>query len=120
MCCPAMARALRSLIVEFILPFLILMPRRPRALSVLAIALFQLLIVSTGSCNFSKLLTLCLCLPLLDDQRVGTNCPGILRQLGIVQITVTRLSAGFTNSPLSGPVQTFSLILPILPAKLHF
>ena len=66
--------------VELLLPFLILMPRRPRALAALGIALFQLTIIATGSYNFFNLLTICLCLLLFDDQMVERFCPLFIRR----------------------------------------
>ena len=54
--------------VELFVPFLMLMPRRPRMLAAAITALFQLMILATGSYNFFNLLTLALCLLLLDDQ----------------------------------------------------
>ncbi|WDE09134.1 lipase maturation factor family protein [Thalassomonas viridans] len=58
--------------VELIIPFLILMPRRPRLLAFFAISLFQLCIIATGNYNFFNLLTLALCLLLLDDQYLNS------------------------------------------------
>jgi predicted DCC family thiol-disulfide oxidoreductase YuxK len=66
--------------VELALPLLILMPRRPRVLAALGIALLQLLIIATGSYNYFNLLTLCLCLLLLDDQSVESWCPDFIRR----------------------------------------
>ena len=53
--------------VELAVPLLIFTPRRPRGLACLAIAAFQLLILLTGNYGFFNLLTLALCLTLLDD-----------------------------------------------------
>ena len=74
--------------IELLLPFLILMPRRPRQFAAGAITLFQLTIMATGSYNYFNILTLCLCLLLLDDQ--------FLRRWGpiFVQRWVTRKRAG--------------------------
>ncbi|MCH7743820.1 MAG: lipase maturation factor family protein [Proteobacteria bacterium] len=57
-----------SFVVELLVPFLILMPRYPRLVAGITIALFELMIFLTGSYNFFNLLTLTLCLLLLDDQ----------------------------------------------------
>jgi hypothetical protein len=53
--------------VELAVPLLIFTPRRPRRLACLAIAAFQILILLTGNYGFFNLLTLALCLTLLDD-----------------------------------------------------
>jgi predicted DCC family thiol-disulfide oxidoreductase YuxK len=64
-----------TFVVELLVPFLILMPRRPRCVAAVSIALFQLTIIATGSYNYFNLLTLCLCLLLLDDQMIMRLCP---------------------------------------------
>lgn len=56
-----------TLIVEIALPLLAFLPRRPRLLLALCVAVFEGLILLTGSYNFFNLLTLLLCLMLLDD-----------------------------------------------------
>jgi len=53
--------------VELLIPFLILAPRRLRVLAAFAITLLQILIVLTGNYAFFNLLTVALCLFLLDD-----------------------------------------------------
>ena len=57
-----------SFVIELLVPFLILMPRVPRLVAGVTIALFELTILLTGNYNFFNLLTLTLCLLLLDDQ----------------------------------------------------
>jgi hypothetical protein len=59
-----------TLMVETIVPWLLLLPNRLRALrlgAVAAIALLQLGIAATGNYGFFNALTLVLCVPLLDD-----------------------------------------------------
>lgn len=69
-----------TFVVELLVPFLILMPRRPRQLAAIMIAVFQLIIIVTGSYNYFNILTLCLCLLLLDDQLLGRFVvPGIFQ-----------------------------------------
>jgi predicted DCC family thiol-disulfide oxidoreductase YuxK len=53
--------------VELLIPFLILAPRRLRVLAAFAITLLQILIALTGNYAFFNLLTVALCLFLLDD-----------------------------------------------------
>lgn len=73
------AGVLFTFAVELLLPLLMLMPRRPRALAALGTALLELLIIATGSYNYFNLLTLCLCLFLLDDQFIEAHCPARIR-----------------------------------------
>ncbi|MBL9214054.1 MAG: lipase maturation factor family protein [Opitutaceae bacterium] len=54
-------------LVEFTAPFLLFGPRRLRRLGALALAGLQLVIAATGNYTFFNLLTIALCLPLLDD-----------------------------------------------------
>jgi hypothetical protein len=55
---------------------LIFMPRRPRMVAAGLVALFQLGIMLTGSYNWFNLLTVLLCLFLLDDQALRQVMPG--------------------------------------------
>jgi len=69
-----------TLFIELVLPFFIFLPRNPRLLAGAAFALLELLILATGSYNFFNLLTLVLCLALLDDGdlgRLGRRLSGI-------------------------------------------
>jgi hypothetical protein len=90
--------------VELLVPFLILMPRRPRLLAALVISAFQLMIILTGSYNYFNFLTVCLCLLLLDDQMLRDICPSAL---------VRRLqhSAVVSRAPLAGAVGLVYLAL---------
>jgi len=56
--------------IELVAPFFILGPRRLRFVGAALIALLQILIGLTGNYTFFNLLTLALCLPLLDDALV--------------------------------------------------
>ena len=67
-----------TFVVELLVPFLILMPRRPRLLAALVICTFQLMIILTGSYNYFNFLTVCLCLLLLDDQLLRELWPNAL------------------------------------------
>ncbi len=57
--------------VELILPFAVFGPRRLRLTAAAGFALLQLGIAATGNYGFFNLLTLVLCLPLLDDAVFG-------------------------------------------------
>ena len=61
--------------VELGLPFLILGPRRIRNLGFLGMVLLQVAIILTGNYGFFNLLTIILCIPLIDDQ----SLPDFLR-----------------------------------------
>ena len=55
---------------ELIIPFLIFFPRRLRRVALLSLISFQLLIIITGNYGFFNLLTIVICLTLIDDQLV--------------------------------------------------
>ena len=57
--------------VELILPFAVFGPRRLRLAAATGFAMLQLGIAATGNYGFFNLLTLVLCLPLLDDAVFG-------------------------------------------------
>ena len=54
-------------VIEIGVPFLIFLPRRPRLLAFVLLVFLQVLIILTGNYNFFNLLTIVLCLSLLDD-----------------------------------------------------
>jgi len=61
--------------IELVVPFLIFAPRRLRFLAAGLIALLQLQIFLTGNYNFFNLLTMALCILLLDDVFLYTRLP---------------------------------------------
>jgi len=56
--------------VELILPFFIFLPRRLKNTAVVGLIFLQVMIIITGNYGFFNLLTIILCLTLLDDQTV--------------------------------------------------
>ena len=56
-----------TLVVELGIVFLVLLPRRPRAVAAWCVLLFQALIMLTGNYNFFNLLTMLMCVFLFDD-----------------------------------------------------
>ena len=64
-----------TLVVELGIVFLIFLPRRPRAVAACCIALFQVLIVLTGNYNFFNLLSIAMCVLLLDDASLRRFLP---------------------------------------------
>jgi len=59
------------LAVEIIVPFFIWAPRRPRLVAAGLIIFLQIVIALTGNYCFFNLLTIALCLLLIDDQAIG-------------------------------------------------
>jgi predicted DCC family thiol-disulfide oxidoreductase YuxK len=56
-----------TFVIELVLPFLIFLPRNPRLLALGGFVLLEVLIALTGSYGFFNLLTMVLCIALLDD-----------------------------------------------------
>ncbi|MDE0298754.1 MAG: lipase maturation factor family protein [Candidatus Poribacteria bacterium] len=61
--------------IEIVVPFLIFAPRRPRILGAIVLAALQLLIAATGNYCFFNLLTIALCIFLLDDTALRRCIP---------------------------------------------
>lgn len=61
--------------IEIVVPFLIFAPRRPRFLGAIVLAALQLLIAVTGNYCFFNLLTIALCILLLDDAMLRRCLP---------------------------------------------
>ncbi len=68
-----------TLFAELIVPFLIFLPRPFRITAAFITIALQLMIIATSNHNFFNLLTILLCLFLLDDRIVGRLLPGRLR-----------------------------------------
>jgi hypothetical protein len=62
-------------VIELVVPFLIFAPRRPRIVACIALVSLQLIIMATGNYCFFNLLTIALCLVLLDDAALLTCLP---------------------------------------------
>jgi predicted DCC family thiol-disulfide oxidoreductase YuxK len=65
--------------IELLIPFLIFAPRRPRQLACAVLIAFQALIFLTGNYCFFNLLTMALCVVLLDDAAIKALLPPRLR-----------------------------------------
>jgi lipase maturation factor 1 len=61
------------LAVEIIVPFFIWAPRRPRLIAAGLVIFLQIVIALTGNYCFFNLLTIALCLLLIDDAAIGTT-----------------------------------------------
>ena len=64
------------LVVEIIAPFFIWAPRRPRLVAAGLMIFLQIVIALTGNYCFFNLLTIALCLLLIDDASIGRNVEG--------------------------------------------
>ena len=64
------------LVVEIIVPFFIWLPRRPRLIAAGLLIFLQLAIALTGNYCFFNLLTITLCLLLIDDASIGRALKG--------------------------------------------
>lgn len=62
-------------IIELVLPFLIFAPRRIRHFAAFAFVVLQLFILLTGNYGFFNLLSIALCIPLLDDRALRSLWP---------------------------------------------
>lgn len=82
------------LFIELVAPFLIFAPRRIRFVAGALIALLQVQIFLTGNFNFFNLLTLALCILLLDDRAIeiaATKTPSLPAQTGKVKNVLLRV-----------------------------
>ena len=69
------------LVVEIIVPFFIWAPRRPRVVVAGLLIFLQLVIAFTGNYCFFNLLTIALCLLLIDDSVIGTDRQAVRMQI---------------------------------------
>lgn len=92
---------------ELVVPFFIFLPRRFRIFAALLTIVIQTSIIATSNHNFVNLLTILLCLLLLDDRIVGRILPGPLKR---------RL----TGNEESGTLPLFSGITQVALALLIF
>jgi len=70
-----------TLIVELMIPFFILLPRRFRMFAAGCFIILQSLIMLTGNHNFLNLLTISLCLFLFDDSAIKKILPTFFRRI---------------------------------------
>ena len=101
------------LVVEIIVPFFIWAPRRLRLLSAGLIIFLQIAIAITGNYCFFNLLTIALCLLLIDDSVVASPCRGVL--VGRSQdaaIPRTR-DRGYSRLSIWVPIAVLIVTLPL-------
>lgn len=118
---------------ELIVPFFIFLPRPLRIFAALVTVTMQVLIIATSNHNFINLLTILLCLFLLDDRIVGkwiplrwhtriraaTHTPGFLLKtftsvfaIFIMLISLNTMVSMLTNRPLPQALDEFTSIGP--------
>lgn len=103
---------LATFVIEILVPPLIFGPRRCRHIAFAGIVGLQLLIAATGNYGFFNLLTIVLCLPLLEDDLF----PGRLRLLFSPAAQQETHAKPWSWSPwLIGPVAGGIFLLSLLP-----
>ncbi|TFH22874.1 MAG: DUF393 domain-containing protein [Myxococcales bacterium] len=68
--------------IELVVPFLIFAPRRPRLAAFALLVALQLVIIATGNYGFFNILTILLCVSLLDDAYAARALPERLARAG--------------------------------------
>jgi len=68
--------------IELVVPFFIFAPRRPRLAAFAALVALQLVIIATGNYGFFNVLTILLCVPLLDDAYLARALPARVATAG--------------------------------------
>ncbi len=71
-----------TFVIELALPFCIFLPRNIRLAAAAGFVIFELLIFATGNYNFFNILTIVLCLALLDDRRTKPVVRGVATTSG--------------------------------------
>jgi hypothetical protein len=100
------------LVVEIILPFFIWAPRRPRLIAAGLMIFLQLVIALTGNYCFFNLLTIALCLLLIDDSVAASLCRGVL--LHRVPDTATQRRGYNCTLPVPDRLCSFAAIAVII------
>lgn len=102
------------LFAELIVPFMIFLPRNFRLLAAAITIALQVLIIATSNHNFVNLLTILLCLFLLDDRIVARFIPGRTQQ----QKKIGHLRATPLAALLIMPVSILSMVHMLSPQPL--
>jgi hypothetical protein len=107
--------------LELIVPFFIFGPRRLRLIAFVALTMLQLLIILTGNYCFFNLLTIALCVLLLDDatlqKMLGRRAPPGVQ--GRPDLTVAPSPAVHANSPawplwITAPLAFIVLLITVV------
>lgn len=104
-------------VIELLIPFLYFCPRRPRLLAAAAAALLQIAILVTGNYNFFNLLTLGLCVFLLEDRDLKRLWPQRFENT-LLTFTQSRPSSGH-HAPLAvfAGFILFTGVVQLLPSS---
>jgi hypothetical protein len=93
-----------TFVIELVLAFFVFLPRNPRLVAAAGFIFLEVLILLTGSYNFFNLLTIVLCIALLDDgivrrprarsvlagpHRITRVLAGVVVVLGLIQVSAT-------------------------------
>lgn len=97
-------------VIELAIPFLIFFPRRPRQLACLAFMALQFFIMLTGNYCFFNLLTMVLCLTLLDDAALQKCLPARWCRTCEVAVAARRSSLEICRGALLVPVVVVMLL----------
>jgi hypothetical protein len=109
---------LATFVIELFVPLLYFMPRRLRLFGCLLTILLQISIATTGNYGFFNLLTIVLCIPLLDD----AAWPNVLRKRFVSAESATRPRPAWRElalAPLAGAIIVASIIHGIHRAHFH-
>jgi hypothetical protein len=98
-----------TLFAELVVPFFIFLPRPFRIFAALVTVLAQLLIMATSNHNFINLLTILLCLFVVDDRIVERVLPGPLHRR--IRGAARRKEPGRTAKILVGAAAALILVL---------
>ena len=100
------------LVVEIIVPFFIWAPCRPRLIAAGLMIFLQLVIALTGNYCFFNLLTIALCLLLIDDSVAASLCRGVV--LRRVPDTATQRRGYNCAMPLPDQLRSYAAIAVIV------
>ncbi len=109
-------------VFELIVPFLIFAPRNFRIFGFIQLVFFQLLIIATGNYCFFNLLTIILCILLLDDRFIRDFFKVGISLRVIPNTKFARFWATFIVLPLSIVIftVTFMLFSKIIPIRINW
>jgi hypothetical protein len=100
-----------TFLAELVVPLLIFGPRRCRRLACGGIVALQLLIGATGNYGFFNLLTIALCLPLLDDAFFPARVQALFAPAaGLARPRGARIWSRYVTSPMAGGILLLSLM----------
>jgi hypothetical protein len=100
-----------TLFAELVVPFFIFLPRPFRIAAAATTIVAQLLIIATSNHNFINLLTILLCLFLLDDRILGHLLPGAVGER--IRAAARRNGPGPVSRALAGATAALILALSL-------